>query len=283
MKAYEVDLKNAKTAEEALDIAKLNWAAEPMEMVTSSGIVVPDHKAIVRSDNNKVIGVVGNRYNIIQNSSAFSFFDALCTKNVAHYHKAYIMDDGAKIILKAHLNGSMFIRKGDECLREISLVNAFDGTYTLMAIFTVMRLVCLNGLMRPCKESKAIIRHTKSSDAKIEEAFRILNMSQIYFKQFEESSKLLAQKILTKRMVEKFLDGVVGKSESTRKENIRETISGLYHAGMGTGKGTAWDLYNGYIEYIDHNRSAKEETRLANAVLGAKHFKEKAYQVAMSL
>ena len=41
------------------------------------GVEVPNYIANVRTDNNAVLGVVGKRYNIIQNTDAFSFIDGM--------------------------------------------------------------------------------------------------------------------------------------------------------------------------------------------------------------
>lgn len=283
MKAVSYDLKGVKTAAEALDSAELNWEAELIDMVTVNGISVPDHKSVVRSDNSGVIGVVGTRYLPIQNAPAFSFFDTVCAQHNAKYDRAYVIDNGHKVILEATVNGPIEIRKGDEVLRKIRLINTFDGTSPFMAQFSIWRQICSNGLMGWAKENKCKIHHTKNADARTGEALRILASSVEYFEKFEAQCKELAQKILDKKMVDAFIKGCFGEVDSSRKKNLVEKVEELYEAGRGTGQGTAYDLYNGYIEWIDHHRSADDETRLANAIVGSASMKEKAFEVALSL
>jgi len=283
MKAVEYSLGGVKTAAEALSVSHLDWVAEPIGLITESGHAVPTHRAIVRSDNNGVIGVVGKRYVPLQNPFAFSFFDTLCDKHGARYDRAYVIDGGHKVILEATLNGPITIRKGDEVLRKISIINTFDGSYPLTAQFTIYRQVCKNGLMGYAKDNKCRVYHTKNGEANATSALMILAAGTSFFEKFEAQCRILSQKIVDKEMVEKFLKNCFGEETGTRQKNLREKVVECYEAGKGTGKGTLYDLYNGYIEWIDHFRSADEETRLANAVLGAAYLKEHAFDVVVNM
>jgi hypothetical protein len=48
-------LNNCHSALEAITQAQLAWSAEPIELVTVNGLALPDYKAIVRNDNQKVM------------------------------------------------------------------------------------------------------------------------------------------------------------------------------------------------------------------------------------
>jgi phage/plasmid-like protein (TIGR03299 family) len=277
MKAVQYNLNGVKTAVEALEESHLNWEAMPINMITENGISVPKNKAIVRSDNNSVIGVVGNKYVPIQNSFAFSFFDIVCEQHNAKYDKAYVIDEGRKVILEAIVDGPVEIRKGDEVLRKIRLINTFDGSFPLMAQFVVWRQVCKNGLMGWANESKCKIHHTKKGEDKTKEALRVLSTSISFFEKFELKCKELANKVIDRKCVNSFLDQCFKNEGGTRQKNLRDKIIECYEADKGTGQGTAWDLYNGYVEWIDHYRSADYETRLANSVLGSSSMKEEAF------
>jgi phage/plasmid-like protein (TIGR03299 family) len=283
MKAVQYDLKGVKTAAEALDLSQCAWEAQPVGMITENGVNVPDHRAIVRSDNNTVVGVVGDRYVPLQNNFAFSFFDTVCEQHNACYDRAYVIDGGHKVILEATINGPIEIRKGDEVLRKIRLINTFDGSYPFTAQFTVWRQICKNGLMGWAKENKCKVHHTKNGEAKAEEALRILATSIEYFQKFEEKCRILAQKIIDQKMVDKFIRECFGEEGGTRQKNLINKVTECYEAGKGTGKGSAWDLYNGYVEWIDHYRSADDETRLANSILGAVDMKERAFTTICEL
>lgn len=289
MKAVFYNLGDVKTAEEALDKSQSNWTAELVDMTTkttgtiSGGISIPDQKAVVRSDNHTIIGVVGDRYKPLQPSFAYSWFDTVCAQHNARYTGAYVIDGGRKVILEATVNGAIEIRKGDEVFRKIQLVNTFDGSYPFTAQFTTWRQICKNGLWGWAKDNKCKVHHTKNGEIKAGEALRILAASMEYFQKFEEQCKILAQKVIDAQMVDAFIKECFGKEGGTRQANLITKVKECYEAGMGTGKGTAWDLYNGYVEWIDHYRSADAETRLANSVLGATYLKEDAWNAIVSI
>lgn len=278
-----IPLGDVKTAEEAIEKAGLTWIAEEQAMITTSGISVSTHKSIVRSDNSQIIGVVGVDYKPLQNLYAFGFFDSVLEKYDASFENAYIINGGSKIILRAKLNGNIAIRKGDEVVRKIDIINAFDGGSKWMAQFTVYRLICSNGLYGFGKENKVAIRHTKNAEANLQEAVRVFAKSENFFNKFETACKALVAKQITKRKVDNFLKQIEGEAKSTRKENIHNKVCELYDAGKGTGKGTAWDLYNAYTEWLDHYRSTNEDVRTHNQVIGTVAKKEKAFDILVNL
>lgn len=283
----KIDLNNVKSAAEAMEIANCSWIAEPINTITESGKSIPIYfksKAIVRSDTGNVIGQVGKRYNIIQNNDAFSFFDTICEKFNANYSYVHILNHGSKIILSAQLtDNTVLVRPNDEVQTYINLINTFDGSMPLTAMSYYKRLVCSNGLIVSGKTKRSVIKHTGNFENKIQEAMRILNISLSNIQKFEENSKILANKMLDSKQVDSFLNSVLNGLKSQRKLNQAKKIEDLFTSGQGNGKGSAWDLYNGYVEWIDYHRSNDNETRNANAILGASNIKEHAFDIALSL
>ena len=70
-------VEEAPTSREALEAAGLNWQVIQKNLVTDSGIVVPGFKANLRETDQQVLGVVSDRYKVVQNEEAFAFTDAL--------------------------------------------------------------------------------------------------------------------------------------------------------------------------------------------------------------
>ena len=97
------DIKSCKTIEDVLEKSNNMWIGEEEPLVTGSGIDVINHKAIVRSDNRFVLGVVGSNYQPVQNSDGFSFYDILVKQKKASYQSIYTIDGGSRIIIKSKL------------------------------------------------------------------------------------------------------------------------------------------------------------------------------------
>jgi phage/plasmid-like protein (TIGR03299 family) len=270
--------------DEVLESANMHWIAEQHEIFSGSGVSIPNHKALIRSDNNHVLGIVGKKYEPIQNFQAFSFLDEIVKANKAKYEYLYTVDGGAKIIVQAKIDSSFEVRKGDQIDTYITMMNSFDGKMPLRAFFTSKRLFCLNQLRGAIKHKfdSVSIRHTKNMVAKVEEAFKVLGMAEDYFVSFKEHAKAMAQKALDKKMIDKMLNEVMGEKESTRTENQKDEIVNLINSGKGNNGSSIWDFYNGIVEYSDHFRVNDEEKRLANNLVGSGlTLKEKAWEVSL--
>jgi phage/plasmid-like protein (TIGR03299 family) len=281
-----VKLDGIKSAEEALEKSGLAWSVEQEPLITGSGISVDTHKAVLRGDNSKIIGIVGSKYEPVQNTVAFAFFDVLAEKYGCSYEYAGIIKDGKKVFLQAKLGNSFEAAPGDQVDSYITMVNAHDGSASIHAFLTPIRLFCQNQLIRALKSATTNIkfRHTPSVNDRFKEAMNVFNMSTEAFQLFEEKAKVLAQKLVDSQMVAKFLAEIVPESGSTRSNNQREKIEHLFESGRGNTGETAWHLYNAAVEYVDHERSRDAEKALDSAMFGSGAIlKEKAFEAAMSL
>lgn len=69
-------VQEAPTSADALRLAGLDWTVEARDMWLNGGYEpIPGYKANVRSSDNKVLGVVSDKYRIVQNADAFAFTD----------------------------------------------------------------------------------------------------------------------------------------------------------------------------------------------------------------
>ena len=62
----------APNSREALKLAGLDWKVVQEPLITGAGDMVDGYKANVRNTDNQVLGVVGDRYRIVQNEEAFA-------------------------------------------------------------------------------------------------------------------------------------------------------------------------------------------------------------------
>ena len=75
-----VQVQEAPESKDALRLAGLDWKVYQREVYTDSGIRIDGYRANVRNTDNRVLGVVTERYKIVQNEEAFAFTDALLGK-----------------------------------------------------------------------------------------------------------------------------------------------------------------------------------------------------------
>ena len=58
----------------------LDWNVVQRPIMTSAYEPIPGYKANIRDIDNKILGVVSDRYRVVQNAEAFAFTDALLGK-----------------------------------------------------------------------------------------------------------------------------------------------------------------------------------------------------------
>ena len=273
-----------------------NWTAIESPLTAGGGVgpmgVLPDipitsHKALIRSDNQSVISVVGNGYQPVQNVEAFAFLDAMVQGHQATYESVYTVGGGSKNVVQARMiNGEFDIRKGDQIDSYITMINSFDGSSRFIVFCTPIRMFCQNQLVTASRHAMARFSamHTKSVHGKMKEAFSMFDDAQKFFRSFQERAQALAQKQVDEAMVETFLEEVMNGIDTPQKEKKRDTIVDLAENGNGNNGQTLWDWYNGYTQFVDHLAIKDDEKRAANILVGAGHDnKANAWEVANAL
>ena len=120
-----VRVEEAPTSADALRLAGLDWNVRSEDVLDSRGVIIPDYKANVRDTDNKILGIVGNRYKIVQNTEAFAFTDELIGGDV-HYETAGSLKDGKQIWLLAKM--PTWDIGGDELEPYLCFSNTHDGS-----------------------------------------------------------------------------------------------------------------------------------------------------------
>ena len=273
---------NALTAEEAIVEAGLDWevGCQPIFAeydADGSHIEVPDSYAVIRDTDRKVLGVVGKNYTPIQNTECFEFMDEITGPDrLVRYHTAGSLHGGKKIWLLAELTNLTFAPvPNDEVQPYLALLDSKDGSMSLTAFFTGVRIVCQNtanmALAKADKNKMVKIRHTQSACIKMGEAQRVLGLAVEKAEQYGEVMSSLARKQLTTAGWNDFLDELVGElvipeegdptRGFTRLLNRREKLTELFETGIGTDipgvRGTAWGAYNAITEFTTHHNQIR--------------------------
>jgi phage/plasmid-like protein (TIGR03299 family) len=281
-----IKLNGIRSAEEALEKSGLDWSVDQSEIIGVNGLDISSHKALYRNDNRCVLGVVGKDYVPIQNTTAFAFFDVIAEKFHAKYEFAGIIKGGKKIFLQAKLDKSFEAVRGDRVDCYITMVTSHDGSSSLRAFMTPIRLFCRNQLINAIKSATTNIhlKHTAQVNERIKDAFLVFQMSSSSFDIFKEKAEFLARKIVTKQMVDRFLNELIQDTGSTRAKNQHEKLIDLFENGKGNKGQSAWHLYNAATEYIDHARTCDPEKAMDSAMFGSGSImKGKAFDIALSL
>lgn len=237
---------------------RLNFTPCEVPLITETAQSISTHKAICRSDNGTVLSVVGKKYQPTNYNDTLGISDIIAENSSFDIKELSSMADGTKAILTMENNGIDI--NGEDHKARIVLIDGVDGKTSFIGKAMVYRLVCSNGLMAYANESTFKFKHTLNIDNKISEALRIISQSESFINHFKVTAERLQEVRADRKMVEKFLDSFVGESGvNTKTDNRRIEIDMLINEGAGNNGSSAWDIYNGYTEYLDRKFEDKTE------------------------
>lgn len=257
--------------------------------------------ATYRADTAVPLGLVKDKYQVVQNSEAFKFFDDAIGEGMARWDRAGILGDGRKIYLSAKL--PIETRVGDDLIDNyLVFSNSHDGTSSVNIMFTPIRVICTNMLNSGLKSADAYIRirHTESAKQKLQRGAEILRIAckhattvQEYYNSLlkvkmsdREVMEYLANLQLTEKERELLLDydnqngyqklilrdyrtmEVTGISQ--RKANMIANMFDYYCDGIGQKHvaGTAWGAYNAVTGFYCNVANLEGEKRVESLLYG---------------
>lgn len=281
-------------SEQALVQSGLMWGVEKRPLVTEDGLQT-DHFATVRMTDNKVLGVVGARYEILQNREAFDWTDQLLGEGV-RYETAGSLREGRRIWLLARLEESHFIL-GDEFIPYMVFSNSHDGTSAVNVAITPVRVVCQNTLSIALRETtrRWSARHTSSlnnDNTKIREAQNTLKLTGQYMSELEREAYRLADKrISLEEYVERLIPMPANSLPDSRPaNNVNELREDIYaraaREDLRQYRGTAWQFIQAIADHTSHVKSQREtethEERRFEALIDGHKVQRKAMQLVAS-
>ncbi|HEX8356885.1 MAG TPA: DUF932 domain-containing protein, partial [Segetibacter sp.] len=186
------------TSKEAIIFAGLDYEVIKADLFTTSfnpdGQAVDNTKKItshfstIRKDTGDVLGVVGGKYEVVQNKTAFTFFDSLVTSDSGiKYETAGALGKGERVFITAKMPDVIKVGRKDVIEEYIFLTTSHDSSGSIMAAFTPVRIVCNNTLNMALRDhSNAVfIKHTANAETKLKEAARIISISNSMSDQLE--------------------------------------------------------------------------------------------------
>lgn len=288
-------LNNPPTTEQAIIDAGLNWKVlkEPIYRKEEDNFQeVTTHKALIRDSDRKQLGIVSNLYNPLQNSDAFKWFDCLLHEGDVTLDAAGSLREGKRIWILSKINISpVEIQDGDAIEPYLLMHNSHDGTTAIWIQFTPVRVVCQNTLSWAAasryedeKNHKALhIRHNSNIEQKLNLAHQALDLARQTFNDSVNQYKLMANKSISTELFELYISNIFSIEDPTEHKAF-SLIQENFEAGRGNSGKTVWDAYNGFTEFLDHQRGRSESSRLESAWFGdSSRLRIKAHNAALAL
>jgi len=263
---------NEVSTREMLSLAHLdNWN------VRLSDIDLParSHKswfAVVRDNpfdgETDVLGLVGQRYRVLQNEDLFTFGDSLL--DGGRWETAGSIKNGTVVFGSLALDRETVLDPNgvEDRINSYLLVHtSHDGSVAIQASVTPVRVVCQNTLnmaLHGVKQSYKI-RHTESADGHVAAAREALGLAQKFMDKFDEEAKALIETSITDQHFFDLICAIYprpeegsSKGSNTKWENKVDTINSIYTGPTNNMiAGTAWGALNALTERLDWYRTGR--------------------------
>lgn len=284
-------VKEAPASADALRLAGLDWNVRQEPVYTFDGAEVTGYKANVRDNDRKVLGVVTDRYKVVQNWEAFSFTDELLGEGV-RYETAGSLLGGRKVWILAKLPNE-YIIAGEQVSPYLVFSNTHDGSGAVKVAITPVRVVCNNTLnlaLNTAERSFSMI-HTGDVRGKVREARDTLLMSRKYMEELGKEFETLRKKSLSDKDVVNMIEILLPLEENAtlrQQNNIarqRNDLAMRYHEApdlKGLGK-NAYRFINAVSDYATHaepiRRTANYQETLFGRTIEGNPMIDKAYKM----
>ena len=249
----------APTSADALRLAELDWTVDQHPVFTD-GNEIAGYKANVRSSDGKCLGIVSNRYKVVQNTEAFSFTDSLIGGDV-RYETAGSLNGGRKIWLLARLPETEIC--GDKTEPYMVFSNTHDGTGAVRVCMTPIRVVCNNTLNLALGSAQRAwsVRHVGDISTKLSEARHCLDMANQYMDELSVEALRLANKTVTDERLKQILDELFPMNDDMtdiqkrHTQQLKDEYMVCYFApDIQKFQGTAWGAINAMSDMVTHNQ-----------------------------
>lgn len=269
----------APSSKEAIELAGLNWDVIPCPVFDDRHVQIQGYWANTRNTDNSVLGIVGSRYQIVQNVEAFDFTDALIGEGLK-YETAGSLRGGRQIWLLGKMPETEIL--GDKIEPYVCFTNTHDGSGAVRVCMTPIRVVCNNTLnvALSTAQRKWSTVHKGSVQAKLADARKTLGLMDIYLKRLAETADMLACSPFFEEDVMVALGNMLPlpKDATKRQRETNESIKDdiitcMFAPDLLAFQDTKWGFIQAVADYVDHSdpiRKTKnwQENRFASIVSG---------------
>lgn len=251
-------VEEAPTSADALHLAGLDWNVISKPVFTDDGIRIPGYVANTRDSDNTVLGIVSDKYKIVQNVEAFQFTDNLVGEDV-RYETAGSLRNGKTIFLLAQLPKTSIL--GDEIAPYLCFTSTHDGTGAVRAIITPIRVVCANTLNLALSTAKRTwtCKHMGRIEDKLQEATETLQLANKYMTELNTAADRLANTKVTDDEIHKLVAEMfpINTEDNARKtanmEKAKQEFMVCYFMpDISQFRNTAYGLVNAVSDFVAH-------------------------------
>ena len=281
------------TPEQVLAEAGLDWEVSkvPAFANIAGKQTAVGWSALVRSEDNKVLDVVSDDWNPVQNQEAFEFFNDFIAEGDMEMHTAGSLRGGQIVWALAKVKDSFELFGGDRVDSYLHFTNFHKYGCSTDVRFTPIRVVCNNTLtlsLNKNVERMVKVSHRHEFDGN--NVKLMLGVAQEKLSKYKEMAKFLGAKRYTADSMVDYFKSVfpVSGPENSKKEISKSAKTALgvvdTQPGAEFARGSFWQLFNTVTFFTDHLAGKTADTRLQSSWYGSnKMLKTRALETAIEM
>ena len=283
--------------DQMLKAANLDWEVvkRPMFFESEKGKVLTQARALVRSSDEKLLTIVSDQWNPVQNIEAFQFFNDFVHAGDMEMHTAGSLKGGKIVWAMAQIKESFEIFGGDKVDGFLLFSNPHEFGRSIDVRFTPVRVVCNNTLTLSLnQQSKSFVKVNHRSQFDADEVKALLGIAKEKLAGYKEQAQFLGSKKYTKETIVEYFNRVfpsLSKDQVTSADIRKTAISRQAEEavavlntqpGANFAQGSWWQAFNTVTYMADHKLGRSTDTRLTSSWYGQNRIKkEKALELAI--
>ena len=279
--------------QQMLEAANLNWTVEkvPMFYNTDTGPVLTKSRALIRSSDKKLLTVINDSWNPVQNQEAFEFFNDFVAHGDMSMETAGSLKDGKIIWALAKVKDSFDLFGGkDRVDAYLHFTNPHQYGQSIDVRFTPIRVVCNNTLTLSLNQkANQMVKVSHRREFNGDEVKEMLGVAKEKLATYKEMAAYLGSKRYTNESLSDYFKRVfpvtTGNKDKEMSRNAKIALDVMeQQPGANFAEGSWWQAFNAVTFMSDHVVGRSADTRLQSAWFGYnKNLKTKALETAVEM
>ena len=283
-----VPVINDLTPTQMLDKAGLNWTVDkvPAYVDYNGQKLETGKQALVRSSDARVLTMISEDWEPVQNETAFEFFNDFVMAGDMEMHTAGSLKQGNMVWALAKVKDSFSLFKGKDTVESYLLFsNPHEYGKSIDIRFTPIRVVCNNTLTLSLNQKSDMmvrLNHRRAFDADMVK--NTMGIAKNKLGQYKEMAEFLTSKAYKPDTVVEYFQTIFPLTSTKLTEEEQRlkmsrpaaTAHGVLESQPGAefGAGSWWQAFNATTFAIDHLLGRTADTRLQSSWYGTNRNKK---------
>jgi phage/plasmid-like protein (TIGR03299 family) len=223
--------------------------------------------ATVREDNDKVLGIVGDDYEVVANSDLKKLVQPLIDEEVLTVSNMGYLNGGKKVFIQAEIAQDYRV-VGEDYRGMITLLNSHDGTTTVSLGSTMVRVICSNTFTTVMKKLTEKYRHSEGVTERLLSTTAIVEYVDGAMKAYSKHAETLASAPCSPLQFARAVEAIYQKPVDKMRDNFVAQLNHLFYNGKGNEGKTMYDAFNACTEHSTHYSRKSKDARMNYSQFG---------------